>query len=291
MKYVAPILAILLVLSLPVGFVGASEYGDYYDLDDNPLSESDAINEYNEEGVVERSISSPAVTIAVADSRSDVGLDSRMWSDWGTTYVAITYDSDKPATVRVKIPDDYVQPYVRKGVETEDRGYEADLSVDGNNLAVEVSFSASGTAVVPVKRSAGVHYGMLTNWGDRLGLNVGGDDDWTYAHPDALRQDSAMYAITTDEPEELQIQYQRLNDDGEPEWRTVPSSPRHSAPIYWMERDGAEDRVYVVSQSTDAPQIRYKIGASVTDRASGATSGVGDIIDRILDDITGVFNW
>lgn len=282
------LLALMVAFSLPVS---ASEIVAVDD--SHGLNDKDAIDAYEENGVTTAHVTAPALDLTVADTAADVGADDSPISDAGRSYLSVSYTNDKPVTVRL-----YLDPAYSNGVyvmEDEElvKGHgtaDIDVAEEGEYLSVTLSFSEAGTKVVPLSYTRAKHYSVVDGMGSKFGgIDVGASEEWEYIDASALQGGNATFTVQTAEPDELVVEYRRTTDDGSEDWVSVPNDPDHSAPLFTMRKSGVDDAVYIVSESSDAPQTRYKLHRTFWDSFNFGLDGLSEMRDQMLADLKGLF--
>jgi hypothetical protein len=82
-----------------------------------------------------------------------------------------------------------------------------------------------------------------------------------------LSPESGAYVIEAPEGQtakQILVQYQE-----EDKWVLPGTSSDTSKPIYVVERDGVDDKLYVHATGADAPQVRYKLQPGPMDQLIG----------------------
>lgn len=267
--------------------------------DDHALTTNHSIDAYQETGVATASLVSPHVKLTMAKSSTDVtrALDIPYSEDARMSYLQVEYDSEKPVTLRVYIPREYEGVYIREGVQVHSAGGggdTADVSVAGKNnqyLSVTVEFEGEGVVAVPISPAAASHYETVTRLGDRFGgLGVADQPSWEYAPSTALEGGNATYAIQSESPSDVLVEYCPTDAECNPEsdaWTTVPPTSSASPPVYRHRIEGV-NATYIVSETETAPDIRYKTQSSPLSRLSVVTDSVSEIVSQIQKDIEGL---
>ena len=265
--------------------------------DDTALTEESVIEEYEEEGVVTVSETVPDLSITVADSAGDVDVHGLRYTDYDTTYLRFEYDESIERTVRVYVPREYWHPHPST-LDAVDGDASAQLTPteDGNYTAVEIHFDGETDAVFEVRQQASLVFSARdhgTEWlSNETGVDIpavsGEQDQWEYLPAQALANESAVGIDT--EGDDVRVQYDASNtsDPTDQRWRTIPpcsSSAGGDAPVCTFENDHEPDRINVLAQTNDPPDVRYHHDAGFfADLRSSGGELFGDIPGAVLDD-------
>ncbi|MFC6720902.1 hypothetical protein ACFQGT_00450 [Natrialbaceae archaeon GCM10025810] len=291
-------LAVVLIVSL-VAVPGVAIADDEDDTDsvtdigaDHDLDTSDAITEYNEAGHTETDLSRIDMTVTVAESKADVGLeDQPLPTDVRNDYLRLQYDEEAERTVRILIPDDYWTPYLREEVQSisDDHTAEFEPVRGGSYTAVVIRFEEPADVVLPVQWDSSLSYEVTERIDERLNKSIGfqiRDDDtgWTYLEDENLSE-GAGHEIDG-APGDVTVQYDATPDRPEETWINAPRGETLSDDIYYYDR-GENGTTYVVSKTDEPPAVRYKEDSTFADRARGAINDLREVPNRIMDGFSG----
>jgi hypothetical protein len=300
------VLAVLTAVILTTATIGVAvtmaatattQNGVDYALDDSTrLTTQDAVQEFDSTGSVTANVSTPALSITIAESASACGYESSVLSDTRNDYLCLDYQEDVAASIRLHVPGDYWHPYVRQDKASVRGDAPASFEVrdDGNATVVTADFEEATHAIYPIPEDVTASYFVLDNANERskswLGIDIlGHSTSWQPIDDSALSGDNTSTRLVN-ERGDLLIQYDSTPNQSEATWLTVPSDPGDSAPVYRMTKNGDEDAVYVVSETTDAPPVRYKSVSGVSQQLDAALrqiAGVDDKLESILNDAFG----
>jgi hypothetical protein len=267
-----------------------------YTLSETGLGNSETVAEYEESGTARVNVSTPRLTVTVAEQASACGLDTSVAKDTRNDYLCLDYREDVPATIRLHVPDDYWHPYVRQEKASLRGDTTASFTVrdDGNATVVETSFDTRTHAVFAIPEDVTASYYVLdranTRSKDLFGIDLlGHSTGWQHVN-DSLLSGSNTTARLVNEQGSLIIQYDATPNASEPTWLAVPSEPGDSAPVYRMTRSGEPDAVYIVSETTNAPRVRYKSVSGLSQRIDAAwrqIRSIDDELDNLIDNTIG----
>lgn len=290
-------MATILVLSMAAGaFVAAVDAQDgVATVDaDHGLTDRGSIDAFETRGVASTSVAVPALSITVADDHDDAGLDG-FRTDFNNRYLRLQYNESLTRTVRLYIPSEYWYPIVAEDREAENSDVTATFSPtpDGRYTAVTVRFTRETDATWAIPRAASfVFWGreesraVVENATGYEPPQVGSGSAWQYV-PDDQLDGNASYPINASDG--ATVQYDAA--DGEPEqWLTVPECGGGSAPVCLYEKRGVDDRRFLLSQTADAPTVRFKSGSDLSATGKGALEELGLIPDRVWSDLQGLLS-
>lgn len=301
-------LVAVLALSLPtsVGAVTVSaNTTDTVALDeDTALTANSTIESYQSEGVATASPPYPNMTITVADSATDVGVDGLRYTDFDTIYLRVDYDESIERTIRFYVPREYWHPHPDT-LEAIDGDATAKIEpTEGSNYtAVEMHVTGETDAVFEIKKQASVVFSVReysSEWLEKeLGVDMpqtnGAQEQWEYAPTAELTGDNPTFGINT-EGEDVTLQYDAANtaDPTAKEWRTVPECSDSSAeetPVCTFTKQDKPDHVYVLSQTDEPPDVRFKYGGgSIADIRSSIGELFSDIPSELWSDANGILD-
>lgn len=300
----APLSALLLVGVVIGAGVGPAAGAEVYPVDgDHALTTDAAIAEFEEEGVVTRSLPVLNASLTVAEDASAVGLDD--WGRYSSTHVyfRLQYHEAIPRTLRIYLPEAYFSPRIKEGLEDQRGGPPASLSPVNNDAATKVTVTLDGpqTVVYELPKSRGTVADVRSGLSDLLGnatgisapsIGAGQDTEWQYIQSDHLAQNTT-YALDTNGTDitmQYNVETTGHSADGEATWLSVQEcDSTDSAPVCTFTRQGEPNTTYVLSQTTDPPQVRYVRGTAPAATGSSVVSDLATAVDRLTDDIAGLF--
>lgn len=232
------------------------------------------VQTYEQTEVVSAETIAPKLEIEIASGRSDVEAGyslNPLKGDTRNDFIRITHKEPMSRTVQVPIREDYWKPFPRGELKSLDGNHTAKLETlkdgDMTYTLITVHFDGEGSAVFPIPADAVAVYSAAERTENRtnstFGISLGlTPTPWSRV-PDSVftNQTSVRIEGNTDK---MMIQYNDGTAEA-PEWLRVPDEQTRTAPVYQMKREGVEGAVYVVSQTTDAPPIRYKQRATLAD--------------------------
>lgn len=298
-RHLAVLMAFLAVSALagPIATgpaVAADSGGDALTLSpDIPINSDASVGEYERNGVVSENISTPRMSVTIGEERDHVGLGMSLDPLDGSArndFIKVTHSEELSRTVRIPISGDYWKPFPREELESMNGDHTATLEpvkLDGETYTMlTVTFDGQDSAVFPVPEDAVAVYNAAKRTENRtnstFGVNLGlTPTPWDYIQPSVLSENDSSVRIEGN-PDTMMLQY-NAGTASDPVWLTVPESEKRNVPVYRMERDGVDNAVYVVSTTTDAPELRYKTQSSLGDRVSSWVRGAKHLPDRILD--------
>lgn len=238
------------------------------------------------------------MTVTVTEDGSVAGVNTLSGSPI-TTYIGIDYDEDIQRTVRIYIPDDYVEPRVKEGVEsahgTTTASYEP--VAGGDYMAVTVRLSGGDEVALPVNtvfgtylRTSDMMYGQIENvTGTHIPrLGSSGSAQWQYVPEHALNASNATYTLQQPSENEtvgiddMTVQYDDSPGANDPTWLSVPPCDKTTVPVCATTSDG---KAILFSADEEAPPIRYKHTVDHVSETRSAWKELeeewGQLIDRI----------
>lgn len=293
------LLAILVVLATVAG-TGLATAQDRRDTTfvgidaDTSLDTTATVDSFEDDGVATASVERIGLDIRVTKAAADAGLDSWKHLDASNTYIRLNYTESVPRTVRVYIPDEYVSPRVKRGLDPEAGGPSAKLAStpERNYTAMTVTFDRAGTATYKLGAVSGVVFeardGVKDIINESVGIEVprfGGGTQWQYVSAAELSGDNVTRKLGAGSLSEYTIQYAAGGDGNQTTWVTVTECDGEGR-VCALERD---DSVYAFAPSEDPPRLRYKRGQDIVARVSAALDDLGSIPGRFLEDIGGLW--
>lgn len=296
----AVVLAILAVMApVAAGPALASDSGGEESVTlsaDIPINSDASVQEYEQNGVVSGGVGAPQMEITIGEERDDVGLGYSLDPLDGSTrndFIRIEHKEGMERTVRVPVRSDYWKPFPREGLESVDESHTADLKpvqMDGGKFSlITVTFDGKDSAVFPIPEDAVAVYRVSERTEENVNSTFGVDlgltpTPWSQVDSSVFGNDTAVRM--EGEPDDMMIQYNDGSSESA-EWLKVPDEPTDGVPVYRMEKEGVSGAVYVVSRTTDPPQIRYKTKSTWGDEVSLMWREAKSVPDRIA----GGFGW
>lgn len=283
--------AVLLVLSVLAGVLPAAAERATLDAQ-TALTNSESIEQFQTEEKVSIETATPAMRITIAEDHDDVDLDGvRM--DIDKVYLRVQYNESIPRTVRFFVPSEYWYPIVQETTATNtDSDVTAEMAPteDGRYTAVTIQFSGETNAVFAVPKEASwVFWGrdksrdVVENSTGYEPPTLGSSGTWQYV-PDEQLDGASSYPIN--DSEGLTIQY-NAGGSGSDEWLSVPTCGDDSAPVCTYRKQGVEDRVFVLSKTDDAPEVRFKRSDDVRAQGRSILRELRRVPGEFLDDLSG----
>ncbi|AUV84698.1 hypothetical protein C2R22_24530 (plasmid) [Salinigranum rubrum] len=288
---------VLLVATLsPVASVARAD--DVVTVDaSHSLTDQDTIDDYERTGVASTSVDAPALKLTVAESHDDVGLDG-FHLDMDSRYLRVEYNESIPRTVRFYVPSEYWYPVTYEGREAENSDVTADMrpTADGRYTAVTVRLTGKTDAVFEVPAAASFIFWGRGKAKESVANTTGYEPpeigatatEWRYI-PDGQLENSSYPINVTDEATPT-IQYDAEPAQGEQRWLAVPQCGNSdTAPVCTYEKQGIDDKMYVLSRSADAPPVRFQSGTDYASTGRSVWSELETIPSRFFEDINGLF--
>jgi len=290
----------LLLVAL-VALVGTASSSTVLAVDDeHQLARGDSIEEYRSSGSTSTSLVQVDMSLMVAESHTDVGLEGVGYTDFDTTYIKVEYREELARTVRIYLPAEYFRPRPKEGLEAVESDVVAELKpVDGRNYtAITIRVDGPTTAVFEVSKQAGVVFGGRAEARDLLENGTGVElpsvsrsGEWSYVETTGLESNTT--AVINTRGKDLTLQYDTEPSANKTSWLKVPTCGDESAPVcrFSREGEGQEDRVYLLARSTEVPDIRYKRGNDPLAGISSALADAGNAVEEFVDGLASFGNW
>lgn len=262
---------------------------------DIALNSDASVRKYEQDGRVHTGTFAPEMEIAIADSREDVGLTrftaNPLKGSARNKFIRIEHHEDMTRTVQVPVRSDYWTPFPREDLDSLNSDHTADLTTvkrDGREYTViTVRVSGNDSAVFPVPVDAQAVYTAASNTENRTNSTFGIDlgltaTPWNRV-PDTVFTNETAVRIEGN-PDKIMVQY-NAGTPNDPNWLMVPDKPTRTDPMYLMRKDGVENAVYVVSENSDPPAVRYKERTTWGDNVGVWIREAKSLGDRITDGI------
>ncbi len=263
---------------------------------DHELATDDAIAEYENESVVTGGVHGLNMSLTVADDAENVGLNDWLVRSTGRVFLRVDYNEEIERTIRFHIPDEYVSPQLKQGLEANDEKLTADLepTAERNYTAVTVTLDGPTEVVFPISETRGSIASGRSTVGEIVN-NVTGVSlpsltndgaEWHYVSSEDLADNETDY-ITSNA---TTIQYDtNTGADAEANWIPVPDCDGGTETVCTYTKADHPDRTYLLSTSGDPPQVRYREGSSITGQLDTAINDALHGVDNLVDDVTGLF--
>jgi len=285
------VLLVVAVVSQPL----AASASEVVPLDDHhELATQDAVQTYQQDGVVSTNLTAPELSLTVATDHDDVGLKG-FHVDSTKHYLRIQYDEDVARTIRFYLPRGYWHPYQQEDVQAVNSPLTADLSPAeaGNYTAVTVHLHQPTDAVIPISKTDAFVFDRMESYRGWMNNTTGyspprmSTGQWEYLDESALSGSNA----TTSLPNEngtLTVQYDADPKPGAQSWITVPECDGSDQAVCKFRKQGVENRTYLLSVQEDPPTVRYKHETDNVGDLKAAVRDIQQIPARIMEDINGL---
>lgn len=289
------VFVLVLASATPAALATAQE--SVYEVDtSHALAEQTAIDEYRSQGVATGGIYGLNATVTVADDAGDAGLSELLYRSTGRVFLRIDYNEDIARTLRIYLPQEYVAPQLKQGLEAAESDVTANLkpTQGRNHTAVTVTLDESGTVVFPISAGRGAISGGRSTISDMV-ANVTGVElpsltdsgaEWHYVSSSELADNETDYIPSN----ATTIQYDAsASSDTEAEWVPVPDCDGGTDYICTYSKADHPDRTYLLSTGADAPEVRYREGSSVSGNLGSAINDALNGVDELVDSAFGLF--
>lgn len=285
--FIAVLLTVALVAAMPVA---AQEDTDAEVTDlgtEHPLAANATADEFERTGYVSGELSRYRISMAAAEAGGDVGLTPSLTRDARNDYLQIEYNESHERTLRILLPRAYITPYTMEQVDAIGSGHTASYEParSGDYLAVTITFSGAGEAVLPLQKDSSAGGALLETVDNRVkqltGISpLGRNGQWRYLDGSEVASDPAYPVNATSE--DVLIQYDARPNEAEEVWLNAPEGEQNGVPVYYFERD-SDSQLYVVSADESQPDIRLKTEPSRTDEIRGDINDIALVPDRIRE--------
>jgi len=285
----------LLALALAFGTLGASAEPNTID-DDTRLDESATIDSFEANGTVRADAPTLNLTITVSRDRREAGVDAV--TGGMHTYIRVQYNESVDRTVRIYIPDAYMEPRVKSDVQSLTDGTTAEYEPveQKDATAVVVELDGQTDATFEVNRAFGTYlsatdraYGVFESVTGFRPPRVGARErpQWQFPPPGALSGGNATYQIQDAETaDNMTIQYDATPNSEESSWIRVPKCSASVEPVCVADREGGP---VLFATNNSVPPIRYKYSADRVEDAKSGGKKLKDAWGDLIDGITGIF--
>lgn len=284
---------VLVMATLAAGVTPGSATTEVVAIDyTHDLDEEQAIEQYEEDGVVTDSIAAPAMDLTIADSREDVDRGSVILDT--DTYLRVQYHEDVERTIRVYIPDDYWEPFEDHSLQSVDGNVDAEMEpvrVNGQDYsAVTLHFDGQADAVIAINGVEDGLWNIRHTATDMLNESVpfelpslSSPDENPWQHVDSSDLSSGDYDT---ESNDVMVEYDATPDSEDMTWVEAPSCDS-SEPVCTMDRSG--NVTIVPDDSENPPAIRYKTEPTLRDNIGTGIRSIQAEAQGLIDGIKGVF--
>ncbi|MFC7227777.1 hypothetical protein N0B31_10220 [Salinirubellus salinus] len=301
MRFTPTLVVLMLLISGLAAVAPATAAPERIDLGSDPLGADDAITQYEEDGSVKQNLTRYDMSIGYMDDAETLDwYEPSTASELGNEWLTVCYNEDIPREYTFIVDDSYFNPVTEEAVEsrTGDVTAEYEPTEGRNGTRVTMTFNGAGCHAFPVSNADSFVFGYSGDLKERVENSTGwsptipgisGSPDWNLIKGSTL-DDRTSVAIPITQ-ENATVQY-RVYSDGETRWRPVPESSQESHPVYTMTKDGDPDTTYVVSRTSEAPQVRWiegtpGAGSSISSAIDDILSGLQDFIDDLTPNTPG----
>ena len=286
------LLALVLVAAAtaPAAMVTGQE--SVYEADtDHGLTEQRAVESYAEDGAATGEIYGLNASITVADEAGDAGLQDILYRSAGRVFIRLDYNEELARTIRFYIPQSYLTPQLKQGLEATESDVTADLEPvkNRNYTAVTVAVDGPTEAVFPVSVSRGLIADTRSDVAGIVG-NVTGFElpsltdpgtEWHYVNADALNDSTADYIPAN----ATTIQRDTSTAAEDPDWVPVPACSDGTADLCTYTKADHPDRTYLLFTGSDPSTVRYRQERSVSGNLGTAINDAVNGADQLVDEV------
>lgn len=286
MKSSALFFVLMLVLaSIPLSLTAGAASVTTIDKD-HSLWTTEKKEQYRDTGLATSVLVAPELTITASEDKDECNARSVTHPDVAYDFLCIKYEEDIDRTLRIHVPSGYFGLHNGVVQSLEDNG-EARVSVspDDEYLIVHIEVDGPTQMTLPLSETGAVITISKETTRDAVseftGFGTAGDE-WQYVAAGELSPESGAYVIQAPEGETAKhvlVEYQ-----DEDSWSKPGRSSDTFRPIYTVERDGVDDKIYVHSTVADAPQVRYKL-------QPGPVDSVASIFNELVQGPERIFDW
>ncbi|WP_424015035.1 hypothetical protein ACOZ35_03230 [Halorubrum xinjiangense] len=258
---------------------------------DHALWTDDKKEQYRDSGLAKSVINAPDVTITASVDKDGCNARSLTHPDIAYDFLCIDYQEDISRTIRLHVPRGYFG--LHNGVvESLEENGEARVSIspDEDYIIVHVEVDGPTKMTIPMSETGAVIQLGRETTGNAVeeftGFGQAGDE-WEYIEAGELSPDSGAYVINApegDTAKHILVEYQE-----EDTWARPGRSSDTYKPIYTVERDGVDNKLYVHATTADAPQVRYKLEPGPVDRIFGYGNELMRGPARVIDWFANLF--
>jgi|AntDeeMetagen285_2_1112576.scaffolds.fasta_scaffold00306_7 hypothetical protein len=260
--------------------------------DDHGLVEPESVDTYDNDSVATATVDQPSMRLTVAESSADVGLDGWRF-DANKQYLRIEYNETISRTIRVFIPSEYWHPIAAE-IDAERPNDDVTAAFrpteDGRYTAVTVEFEGQTDAVFAIPRESELVFWTRDRSRDVINETVGykppqlsTGGEWQYIGPADLTTNETVPIAA---PDGATIQQNDAQDGEESNWVGVPRCSRSSADVCTYTVDGQPEVIYLLTQTSEPPDIRFKSGADPVESGWSILRDLGSVPDRVWDDLS-----
>lgn len=258
---------------------------------DHALWDSSKKEQYRDNGLAKSILVAPELTITASADKDGCNARSLTHPDVAYDFLCVKYEEDIERTVRLHVPNGYFGLH-RGVVESLEDNAEArvEASADGEYMIVHIEFDGPTNATFPLSETGAAISITKKTTHDAVEKFTGvgtASDEWQYVQAGELSPESGAYVIEVPEGQTAKqtlVQYQE-----EDKWVRPGTSSDTSKPIYTVERDGVDDKLYVHATGSDAPQVRFKLQPGAVDQLIGLGHELSRGPARIIDWFANLF--
>lgn len=287
--------AIFLGISVASVAAGVALGTDMTTIDDNhPLTTDDAINDYEDDGIVTRNLTQLNLEITIADDPGPANVSGPelpfSFAGVTKTYVCLDYRESISRTIRLYIPDAYLQPRVNAELTAINSDTTAAIEPvnDSSATSMTVQFTGAERACFAYDWTRGYYFGIKDWTNDIVNQTTGitlpslsGDSQpWAYVNTAALQNESTVTIPRNGST--MTIQYDDTPNDNESTWITVPdcNDPEDQDICRFQDDSG---NVTLMDASPPVNQVRYKQGTDISSVLQSAVNDLLQVPDRIME--------
>lgn len=286
------VVAVLLITTTVSGAATLADTGTTAIDASHDLTGQSAIDAYEADGVASAQVDVPQLRLTVAEGHDDVGL-SGFHFDFDKKYVRFQYNESLNRTIRVYVPSEYFYPISAK-IDSDDGDTTATFrpTEDGRYTAITVQFDGEADAVFAVPKAASfVFFGRskarssVENATGYEPPQIASSGSWAIV-PDGQLDGNASYPINASKGHVVQY---NAGSSAEEDWVSVPGcGVRSGAPVCLYEKAGVDDKLFVLSRTSDAPTVRFKTESDLSADARGEGNELFNIPSQFWEDVTGI---
>lgn len=285
---VAATLGVVLLLS---GVVAAA---NVYTIDaDHGLTDADAIAEFEQTGSVSVEVATPHIGLTVAEQADACDVETAIYEDIRNDYFCIRHYAEQTQTLRIHVPAEYWHPYIRDDKQPIGDGPTASFqpTKNGSYTSVRTTIAGNTTVVYPIPEDVAASYSVISYLNERTQRVAGitltsPGTQWVVIN--ATQWADRPSVAIRGPPDRLMIEYDAAAGNAT-EWLSVPSSKLKPAPVHTMQREGANQTVYVVSEGEGPPRFRYRVrGKGLLSMGDAIAREIGQIQDKVQRMINGI---
>lgn len=277
------------------GVAHVSGQESVYPVDDNPLADESAIEEFRKNGSTDGNLSAIDVGFAVAEQHDDVELEG-YYTDVNKVFLCVEYREDIERTLQFSLPGEYVRP--RPGnLESLTSDHLAHFSpTENGSTSITVHFTGSDRACFAFTKAAGYYFGVREDFDSWINNTTGIDlpsfsseADWRHVPSDAFVNDSSHELDTRGQEMTIQFDADRSRST---RWLLVPDCSDPAEQDICKYRNPAANAtnssnatITLMSVEDTPPPVRYRYGASAQTGIMAGLRDVAGAFDAFLADV------